>query len=209
MKKLTTKKILIYSAIAQLLISALFYLYSFKVTNDNFKTDYSQTAIEDSLRKIDMDYTVSKKIYQYKISKLENDLEVSTSLLQKEKIVSLRAKNQVTALLNQNWDTLSLEVKSVECDSLREKVSYYVQEQDKKDSLYDNTIDGLVALNEERRFRIKMCDSSYVRIRDELNKSVLDSKLCNEKLRKQRRQNKIFKIGAAVIASFTIGYMAK
>lgn len=209
MKKLTTKKILIYSAIAQLLISALFYLYSFKVTNDNFKTDYSQTAIEDSLRKIDMDYTVSKKIYQYKISKLENDLEVSTSLLQKEKIVSLKAKNQVTALLNQNWDTLSLEVKSVECDSLREKVSYYVQEQDKKDSLYDNTIDGLVALNEERRFRIKMCDSSYVRIRDELNKSVLDSKLCNEKLRKQRRQNKIFKIGAAVIASFTIGYMAK
>ncbi len=209
MKKLTTKKILIYSAIAQLLITALFYLYSFKVTNDNLQTDYSQTDIEDSLRKIDMDYTVSKKIFEYKISKLENELEVSTSLLQKEKIVSIKAKNQVTALLNQNWDTLSLEVKSVECDSLREKVSYYVQEQDKKDSLYENTIDGLVALNDEKTLRIRSCDSSYVRIRDEMNKSILDSKLCNEKLRKQRRQNKIFKIGAAVIASFTIGYMAK
>lgn len=209
MKKLTTKKILIYSAIAQLLISALFYLYSFKVTHDKLQTDYSTNKIEDSLRKIDMDYMVSKKIFQYKISKLENDLKVTDSLLKKEKIISVKAKNQVTALLNQNWDTLSLEVKSVECDSLREKVSVYVKEQGKKDSLYENTIDGLVAINNEKTLQIRNCDSSYVRIRDELNKSIVDTQLCNEKLRKQRKQSRILKVGATILAAFTIGYIAK
>ncbi len=209
MKKLTTKKILIYSAITQLILTAIFYLYSFKITHDNSQKDYSSNATQDSLRKIDMDYTVSKRIFEYKISKLENELEVSTSLLQKEKIVSTKAKNQVTALLNQNWDTLTLEVKSVECDSLREKVSYYVQEQDKMDSLYENTINGLVAINNEKTLQIRNCDSSYVRMRDELNKSILDSQICNEKLRKQRKQSRILKVGATILAAFTIGYIAK
>ncbi|MCI0447288.1 hypothetical protein L0152_29275 [bacterium] len=209
MKKLPTKKILIYSALAQLVLSALFYLYSFKVIHDKAESEYSVSEIQDSLRKIDMDYYISKEIYEFKINKLEGELKITDSLLQKEKITAVKAKNKITDLLNQQWDTFSLETKSVECDSLREQVSVYVEEQDKKDSLYETTIDGLVAISEEKNLQIKMCDSSYTRIRNELNKSILDSQVCQEKLRKQKKQNRIFKIGAAVIAAFTIGYIAK
>jgi hypothetical protein len=209
MKKLSTKKILLYSALLQLIMSALFYLYSFKVTHDNVQQDSSTEIIAEHLKQIDLEYETSKQVYEIKISDLEKQLAVSDSLLEKEKIVSAKSKNKVTELLARNWDALSPEEKSVDCDSLRQHVAVYVDEQGRKDSLYENTIDGLVALIDEKTLQIKMCDSSYVKIRDELNKSILDSKLCSEKLRKQRRQNRIFKIGAAVIASFTIGYMAK
>lgn len=209
MKKLTVKKILIYSAILQLIMTGIFYLYSFKAKQADRQADYTTEHIEDSLRQIDMDYRVSQKIYKYKISALEIKLKETESHLEKEKVISAKAKNKVTELLSQNWDTLALETKSERCDTLREQVNYYIEQQDKKDSLYDTTLVQLEAINAEKTRQIRICDSSYVRMRNELEKSLLDSKLCNEKFRKQKKQNRILKVGAAVIAAFTIGYMAK
>lgn len=212
MKNWSASKIVLAITIVQFFFTLTFYWFSYQKLSqkDNlfFQTGIIE-KVEKDVKQINEEYSAAKFRYQETIDSLNTRLFYTDIVLKKEMFVSRERKKEIEYLLSGQWDTLSTEIKLLQCDSLREKTAAFIVVQQNKDSLYDRKILELTALHETSQRQLMSCDTTNEKLNRQINVALLHTKQCEQQLKRMKKQNRIFKIGAGVIAVFSIGLALK
>lgn len=211
MKNWNASRIVLWITVVQFFFTLTFYWFSFqKISQGNPAFISGNTSkIESDVKQINANYQKSTENYQNTIDSLNTRLFYTDLLLKKEMFISKERKSDLENILAQRWDTLSTEMRLSECDSLRERTKEFIVVQEIKDTLYQNKITQLTALHAQSQKQLFTCDTTNRRLNDQINASLIHTKQCEELIKKQKRQNRILKIGAGIIAVITIGLAVK
>ncbi|HAA00708.1 MAG TPA: hypothetical protein PK637_00915 [Flavobacteriales bacterium] len=211
MKNWNASRIVLWITVVQFFFTLTFYWFSFqKIAGNNPVYDKGATeTIESDVKQINKDYSISESNYKKAIDSLNTKLFYTDLLLKKEMFISKERKNDLENILSQRWDTLSTEIRLSECDSLRERTKEFIIAQEIKDTLFQNKIAQLTALHAESQKQLFTCDTTGRRLNDQINAALIHTKQCEELMKKQKRQNRILKIGMGIIAVITVGLAVK
>lgn len=211
MKNWNASRIVLWITVVQFFFTLTFYWFSFqKIAGNNPVYDKGATeTIESDVKQINKDYSISESNYKKAIDSLNTKLFYTDLLLKKEMFISKERKSDLENILTQRWDTLSTEIRLSECDSLRERTKEFIVTQEIKDTLFHSKITQLTALHAESQKQLFTCDTTGRRLNDQINAALIHTKQCEELMKKQKRQNRILKIGAGIIAVITVGLAVK
>lgn len=211
MKNWNASRIVLWITVVQFFFTLTFYWFSFQKISENNSAFIKGTTskIESDVKQINANYQKSTENYQNTIDSLNTRLFYTDLLLKKEMFISKERKSDLENILAQRWDTLSTEMRLSECDSLRERTKEFIVVQEIKDTLFHSKITQLTALHTQSQKQLFTCDTTNRRLNDQINASLIHTKQCEELIKKQKRQNRILKIGAGIIAVITIGLAVK
>lgn len=211
MKNWNANRIVLWITVVQFFFTLTFYWFSFQKISENNSAFITGTTskIESDVKQINANYQKSTENYQNTIDSLNTRLFYTDLLLKKEMFISKERKSDLENILAQRWDTLSTEMRLSECDSLRERTKEFIVVQGIKDTLFQNKITQLTALHAQSQKQLFTCDTTNRRLNDQIKASLIHTKQCEELIKKQKRQNRILKIGAGIIAVITIGLAVK
>jgi hypothetical protein len=211
MKNWNASRIVLWITVVQFFFTLTFYWFSFQKISENNSAFIKGTTskIESDVKQINANYQKSTENYQNTIDSLNTRLFYTDLLLKKEMFISKERKSDLENILAQRWDTLSTEMRLSECDSLRERTKEFIVVQEIKDTLFHSKITQLTALHAQSQKQLFTCDTTNRRLNDQINVALVHTKQCEELIKKQKRQNRILKIGAGIIAVITIGLAVK
>lgn len=211
MKNWNASRIVLWITVVQFFFTLTFYWFSFQKIAGNNPALITGTSgkIESDVKQINKDYSISESNYKKVIDSLNTKLFYTDLLLKKEMFISKERKSDLENILAQRWDTLSTEMRLSECDSLRERTKEFIVVQEIKDTLFQNKITQLTALHAASQKQLFTCDTTNRRLNDQINAALIHTRQCEELIKKQKRQNRILRIGAGIIAVITIGLAVK
>ena len=150
--------------------------------------DYKKTL--DSLREVTSNYQIRLSEYEKVNVSLSKQLAYTELLLVKERTKLSPIKKKVRKAIQENWDTIPKETKLIKCDSLKDLVREYEAQITITDSLTEQKINSLNLMIEIKDEQLQQCDSSYNEVKNLLEKSIDDNKVCSDDLKKQNRKLK-------------------
>lgn len=212
MKNWNASRIVLWITIVQFFFTMAFYWFSFQTFSGRDNPAYNFEAthqIKSEVKQINADYSQTESRYKETIDSLNTRLFYTDMVLKKEMFVSRERKKEIEELLSQRWDTLSTEIKLSECDSLREKTAAFIVIQQSKDSLYGQKILELTALHESTHRQLMSCDTTNEKLNQQINVALLHTQQCEQQIKRLKKQNRIFKIGAGAIAIIAVGFIFK
>ncbi len=213
MKNWNASKVMLWITVIQFFFTVGFYWFSYNhFSGEKDEGVYPVNVTEqtkENVKNINENYQTSETKYQETLDSLNTRLFYTDLLLKKEMFISKERKRELENILSQRWDTLSPELKLSECDSLRERTREFVIVQEIKDTLFQNKIAQLTALHANSQKQLFTCDTTNRRLNDQINVALIHTRQCEEQIKKQKRQNRILKIGAGIIAVITVGLAVK
>lgn len=203
MKKWSASRWVLAITVVQFFFTLTFYWFSYQKLSEKNGDEFNNTAfrkVQSEVENINYRYEKSTANYQHTIDSLNERLFFTDRKLQIAKAISSKSQMQLQYLLSKQWDTLSPEVKILECDSLREKTLEFITVGQSKDSLYERKLLGLTALHESTSRQLNSCDTTNQRLNEQINVALIHTRQCEEQLKKLKRRNRIFKIGTGIVA---------
>lgn len=212
LKKINLNKIILWMTVLQFFITGSFYWFSYNHLSSQAEATLNIGAtatIEAQVEKLEQDYHQNQLFYQRTIDSLSNELLLTDHVLKNQVQYSNLQKLEIEKLLILNWDTLSVETKMSQCDSLRNHTQEYLLADSLKDESMLLKVNQLDALYSESQRSLRNCDSAFYALHDRMDIALLHTQQCEQEFKRLKRQNRIIKFSAGAIAILSIGLALK
>lgn len=213
MNNVNFSKLVVWITIIQFIFTMAFYAFTvFKLTkadekdDSHFNVEYANKTAS-YVKGLEEQYQDKMDHYQNKIDSLDSQVFVTQIMLNKAKAAASRDNAMIKKLVEQKWDTLSTEQKLSDCDTLRDLAEHYLSTTAKKDSVYEEKIKQLQAIDHNLTQALVTCDTTHDRLKEKLDTSLELNRWSSKEIKKQKRRKNFFKFSAAVLGAFGI-YLA-
>lgn len=206
-------KVVVWITIIQFIFTCAFYVYTVYKLNargesesSSFTTEYAAKTAS-YVKGLEAQYQEKMSRYDEKLDSLNSRAFATQILLNKAKAATSRDRELIQHLVEQKWDTLSTQQKLSDCDTLRDLAEHYLYTSAQKDSVYEQKIKNLEAVEHTLNQAVTTCDTTHDRLKDKLDTSLELNRWSAKEIKKQKRRKNFFKFTSAVLGAFGI-YLA-